>query len=128
MEDHRKHMKRTGSSRLWWALKHSVAGIRAGYTEPAFRLEVWLASLMLPASFWLGDTWGEISLLAGTVIVVLAAELLNTAIEAAVDMFTLEWHSMAKRAKDTGSAAVFLAMLWCGGTWIGAIASKWGWW
>ncbi|MEY2994875.1 MAG: hypothetical protein RL357_1810 [Pseudomonadota bacterium] len=126
--DHRVHMKRTGITRLWWALGHSLAGLRAGYEEPAFRFELALAAIMLPASVWVGDNWLEVALLAGTVLLVLVVELLNTAIEAAVDLSTDEWSALAKRAKDTGSAAVFLAMLWCGGTWLSAIGNKWSWW
>jgi diacylglycerol kinase (ATP) len=126
--DHRIHMKRTGVTRLWWALRHSLAGLRAGCEEPAFRFELALASIMLPASLWVGRDWVEVSLLAGTVLLVMLVELLNTAIEAAVDLNTEEWNALAKRAKDTGSAAVFLSMLWCGGTWLGAMAHKWSWW
>ncbi len=111
-----------------WNCKEGGSVRGGGCEEPAFRFELALASIMLPASLWVGRDWVEVSLLAGTVLLVMLVELLNTAIEAAVDLNTEEWNALAKRAKDTGSAAVFLSMLWCGGTWLGAMAHKWSWW
>lgn len=127
-KDHRVHMKRTGVTRLGWALVHSLAGLKAGYDEPAFRFQLRLGAVMLPASLWLGQDWVETAVLAGSVLVVMVAEMLNTAIEAVVDLVTDEWNALAKRAKDTGSAAVLLAMVWCAGTWVGAIGHRWEWW
>jgi diacylglycerol kinase (ATP) len=76
---------------------------------------------MLPAAFWIGRGWVEISLLAGSVLLVLVVELLNSAIEAVVDRVGFELHELSKRAKDLGSAAVMLSLLLAGGIWIGAL-------
>lgn len=103
------------------AAGYSVAGLRAGWRETAFRQEAILATVLLPASFWLGQTWLEVAMLAGVVVLVLVTELLNTGIEAAIDRIGPEWHDLSKRAKDMGSAAVLLSLLLCGGTWGGAL-------
>ena len=76
---------------------------------------------MLPVALWLGQNWVERALLAGAVLLVLIVELLNSGIEAAIDRVGLQWHAMAKRAKDLGSAAVLLSLVLCLGIWIGAI-------
>jgi diacylglycerol kinase (ATP) len=80
---------------------------------------------MLPAAFWLGRNWVEVALLGGSVLLVMIVELLNSAIEAVVDRVSLELHELAKRAKDYGSAAVLIALLWCGGVWASAIFQRW---
>lgn len=108
---------RTGFSRMWHATGYSLAGLRAGWDEAAFRLEACLAFLMLPLSFWIGRTWAEVALLAGSILLVLMVELLNTGIETAIDRVGLERHPLSKRAKDMGSAAVFLSLLLAGGIW-----------
>ena len=61
----------------------------------------------MPVAFWLGRSWVEVALLAGSVMLVLIVELLNSAIEAAIDRVSFELHDLSKRAKDIGSAAVF---------------------
>lgn len=109
---------RRGLSRLWHATGYSLAGLRAGWSETAFRHEALASGVLLPAAFWLGQGWTEIVLLAGTVLLVLIVELLNTGIEAAIDRIGPEWHDLSKRAKDTGSAAVLLSLLLCAGTWM----------
>ena len=108
---------RTGFNRMWHATGYSLAGLRAGWNEAAFRLEACLAFVMLPLSFWIGRNWVEVALLAGSILLVLMVELLNTGIEAAIDRIGLERHPLAKRAKDMGSAAVFLSLLLAGGIW-----------
>lgn len=113
--------QRSGLNRVIHAAGYSVAGLRAGWRETAFRQEAMLATLLLPASFWLGQTWLEVAMLAGVVVLVLVTELLNTSIEAAIDRIGPEWHDLSKRAKDMGSAAVLLSLLLCGGTWGGAL-------
>ncbi|MGQ0710648.1 MAG: diacylglycerol kinase [Rhodoferax sp.] len=117
---------RTGWSRLRHALGYSLAGLRAAWTETAFRQECWLALVLLPLAWWLGQTWVERSLLLASVCAVLVVELLNTAIESTVDRIGPQWHALAKRAKDMGSAAVLLTLLWCAGTWIGALVHRLG--
>lgn len=113
---------RTGISRVLHATGHSIDGLRAAYrNESAFRQEFWLAILMIPASFWLGRNWIEVVLLAGTVLIVLIVELLNSGIEAAIDRISFELHELSGRAKDYASAAVFLSLVLCGAVWLTAL-------
>lgn len=121
------HKGRTGLDRILRAAGYSVAGLTAAFRgESAFRQEVVAAALLLPAAFWLGRGWVEIALLAGSVVLVLIVELLNSAIEAVVDRVGLELHELSKRAKDLGSAAVMLSLLLAGGIWLGAIWQRLG--
>jgi len=76
-----------GLKRVWSAFFYSVEGLRQGWHEPAFRQEALLSVVMLPAAFWLGQTWVEVALLIGTVLMVMVVELLNTGIETAMDRF-----------------------------------------
>ena len=108
---------RTGFNRVWHAAGYSMAGLRAGWDEAAFRLEACLSFVMLPLAFWVGRSWVEVALLAGSVLIVMMVELLNTGIVAAIDRIGLERHVLSKRAKDMGSAAVFLSLLLAGGVW-----------
>jgi diacylglycerol kinase (ATP) len=112
---------RTGFDRVWHAMGYSFAGLRAGWGEAAFRLEACLAFLMLPLAFFVGRGWTQVALLAGSVLLVLIVELLNTAVEAAIDRIGPERHDLSKRAKDMGSAAVFLSLLLAGGVWLAAL-------
>jgi diacylglycerol kinase (ATP) len=112
---------RTGFSRMWHATGYSLSGLRAGWGEAAFRLEACLSFVMLPLAFWVGRTWVEVALLAGSILLVMMVELLNTAVEAAIDRIGPEWHNLSKRAKDMGSAAVFLSLILAGGIWIAAL-------
>lgn len=119
------HKGRTGLDRILRATLHSARGLRAAWRhESAFRQELVLALVMLPASMWLGRSWSERALLAGSVLLVLAVELLNSGIEAAIDRISLEEHELSGRAKDYGSAAVMVALLLCGGIWAGALWSR----
>lgn len=110
--------ERRGISRVWHATGYSMAGLRAGWGEIAFRQEALAALVLVPLSFWLGQTWMETALLSGSVIALMVVELLNTAIETAIDRIGPEWHDLSKRAKDMGSAAVLLSLLFCMGVWI----------
>ncbi len=116
--------QRSGFSRLWHATGFSLAGLRAGWREAAFRQEAIAAIVLVPAAFWLARTWAEAALLAGCVLLLLIVELLNTAIETAVDRIGPEWHALSKRAKDLGSAAVLLALLLCVGIWGAALYQR----
>ncbi len=80
--------------------------------------------VLVPLSLWLGRSWVEVALLAGSVVLVMIVELLNTGIEAAIDRIGPEWHALSKRAKDMGSAAVLLALLLCAGIWAGALYQR----
>lgn len=116
------HKGRTGIDRIVRATGYSVAGVTAAYRgESAFRQEFWLAALMVPAAFWLGRNWVEVALLAGSVLLVLIVELLNSAIEAAIDRISFELHELSKRAKDLASAAVMLSLLLCAAIWAAAL-------
>ena len=115
---------RKGLNRVWHALGYSLAGLRAGWHETAFRQEALAALLLLPAALWLGRSWVETVLLAGSVILVMIIELLNTGIETAIDRIGPEWHDLSKRAKDMGSAAVLLSLLLCAGIWASALFQR----
>ena len=102
---------KTGLTRLWNALHYSMEGFRAAYRhEDAFRQEVLLAALMIPAALLLPVGMLGRALMISSVFLVLVVELLNSAIEAAVDRISLDSHTLSKRAKDIGSAAVFVAL------------------
>lgn len=121
------HKGHTGLTRVMRAAGYSMAGLRSAYTgESAFRQEAWLAIALLPLSFWLGRTWVEVALLAGSVLLVLIVELLNSGIEAVVDRVSFELHDLSKRAKDLASAAVFVSLVLCAGVWAGAAWHRFG--
>jgi diacylglycerol kinase (ATP) len=109
----------TGFRRVVGAARNSFAGFaEAIRCEDAFRQELMLAAVCLPLAFWVGRTGFERALLIGSVLLVLIVELLNSAIEATVDRISFENHHLAKRAKDVGSAAVMLALVCAGLTWL----------
>ncbi len=118
--------QRRGVQRLCHAAAHSWAGLRVGWAESAFRLEVLIVAVLLPGSAWLGRTWLEAALLAAVLALVLVVELLNTAIETTIDRIGPEWHELSRRAKDVGSAAVLLSLLLAAGVWLAALASRFG--
>lgn len=113
--------QRTGLSRMGHAFMFSLQGLRMGWGETAFRQEVIASVLLSPLAFWLGQTWLETALLMGTLVLVMVVELLNTAIESTVDRVGTQWHVLAKRAKDLGSAAVLLTLTWCVAVWAAAL-------
>ncbi len=102
----------TGLKRVIKAAGYSWAGLKAAFRhEAAFRQELALCLVLIPAGLWLGQTGMERALLIGSLFLVLIVELLNSAIEAVVDRFGGEQHELSGRAKDIGSAAVFIALL-----------------
>ncbi len=102
---------KTGLRRLINAFGYSIEGFKAAFKhEDAFRQEVFLAIVLIPLAFYLGKTSIEKALMIASVILVMIVELLNSAVEAAVDHTSTEHHALAKRAKDIGSAAVFFAL------------------
>lgn len=117
--------KRTGLNRLWHALGYSLSGLRAAWDEKAFRQEAVIAFFLIPVAFGLAKTWVETALLISTVVLVMVVELLNTGIESAIDRIGPEWHELAKRAKDIGSAAVLMSLILCIGVWACAIWVNW---
>ncbi len=118
--------RRTGLTRMVHALGYSLAGLRAGWGETAFRQEALAALVLVPAAFWVGRSWMETALLVAAVVLVMVVELLNTGIETAIDRIGPEWHDLSKRAKDMGSAAVLLSLLLCAGIWLAALWAHWG--
>ena len=103
---------KTGLRRILNAVGYSWAGLAAAFKhENAFQQEVFLALLLIPLALFLGDSGIERALMIGAVLLVLIVELLNSAIEAAVDRISLEHHQLIKRAKDMGSAAVMIALM-----------------
>lgn len=115
---------RRGLNRVIHAFGYSLAGLKAGWHETAFRQEAVLSLFLLPCAFLLGQSWLERSMLVATVVLVMVVELLNTGIESAIDRIGPEWHDLSKRAKDMGSAAVLLSLLLCAGTWGGALWAR----
>jgi diacylglycerol kinase (ATP) len=98
--------------RILLATKWSLQGLRAAWlNESSFRLEVYLFVVLAPLGLWLGTSAIERALLLGSCLLVLSIELLNSAIEAVIERYGAEHHELAGRAKDMGSAAVFVLML-----------------
>ena len=101
-----------GPRRIFQAAVWSLQGLRAAWLhESSFRLEVYLFVVLAPLGWWLGDTPIERVLLIGSMLLVLSIELLNSAVEAVIERYGAEFHELAGRAKDMGSAAVFVLML-----------------
>ena len=108
----------TGLRRILNATRYSLEGLAAALRhEAAFRQELMLAAVAVPLGLWLGADAVERALLAGSVLLVLVVELLNSAVEAVVDRASPEQHELAKRAKDYGSAAVMVALGLAGLVW-----------
>ena len=100
------------------ALIWSMAGIKAAWkNEQAFRWEATIVLLMMPVGLWLGRTAVERALLIASAMSILIVELLNSAVEAAVDRIGPERHELSKRAKDLGSAAAFISMITAAVVW-----------
>jgi diacylglycerol kinase (ATP) len=115
----------SGLSRLRQAWINSMRGLRMAYQgERAFRQETALAVVLVPLSFWVGRSWVEVALLAGCVWLLMIVELLNSAIEAAIDRIGPERHVLSGRAKDVASAAVWMALMVCVGIWGAALWAR----
>lgn len=111
MADEFGHLPR-GPRRIFKATQWSLQGLRAAWLhESSFRLEVYLFVVLAPLAWWLGDTAVERILLIGSMLLVLSIELLNSAVEAVIERYGAEHHELAGRAKDMGSAAVFVLMM-----------------
>jgi len=124
-EDSRSLKGRRGLRRVLNAARYSLDGLRAAWRhEDAFRQELILAAIMIPTAALLPVTLVEKIVLIGVVLLVLIVELLNTAIEAAIDRDSLEINPLGKRAKDYGSAAVMLSLLLAGGAWTAILAAR----
>jgi diacylglycerol kinase (ATP) len=101
-----------GPRRIFKAAVWSWQGLRAAWLhESSFRLEVYLLVVLAPLALWLGQTPVERALMIGSMLLVLSMELANSAIEAVIERYGAEFHELAGRAKDMGSAAVFVLMM-----------------
>jgi diacylglycerol kinase (ATP) len=115
---------KTGVRRIWNAFHYSLEGFAAAYrNEDAFRQEVWLGAALLPVAVLAPVGLVGKALMLGSMFLVLIVELVNSAIEAAVDRISLENHRLAKRAKDIGSAAVMLSLLNLTVVWVLVLAA-----
>ena len=116
-----------GPRRLINATLFSLAGLKAAWrNEEAFRLECLAIIVMTPAAFWLGQTAVERALLIGSCWLVLIVELLNSAVESAVDRVGTDHHTLSGRAKDLGSAAVFVSLMLALLVWVLVIVERFG--
>jgi diacylglycerol kinase (ATP) len=107
-----------GLARIYAAFFNSITGLKAAWkSEEAFRQEVLLLLVAAPVGYWLGESGLERALLIGSVLLVLIIELLNTCVEVVVDRISFEPHELSGRAKDIGSAAVFLSLVHAGLVW-----------
>ena len=108
----------TGIKRIISATSNSLKGFKAGWQhEAAFRQELSLCIILVPLALYLGETGVEKSLLVGVCLLVLIVEILNSGIEAVVDRIGDEHHELSGRAKDMGSAAVFVSLVMVGIVW-----------
>lgn len=118
--------KNTGLTRVFKAFNYSMCGLKHGLkNEAAFREEFILACVLVPVSCLLHVPLAQHLILVGSIFLVLLVELLNSALEAVVDDVSLEHRSLAKQAKDMGSAAVFFALLNCFICWTSIIVVNW---
>lgn len=109
----------TGIRRLINATGYSLSGLKhAAINEAAFRQELALALVLIPLAFWIGSTALEVMILVIAVLQILIIELVNSAIEAAIDRISEETHPLSGQAKDLGSAAVMISLLIAGIVWI----------
>lgn len=108
-----------GPKEIYRAFQWTLKGLKATYQEEAsFRMEVYLSIILFPCAFWLAETGIQLILLMGSWLLVMLVEIINSAIEAVVDLVCgEERHELAGRAKDMGSAAVFMALLIVALTW-----------
>jgi len=112
------HKGRRGVRRLVNAFFYSLSGLTLAFRhESAFRQEIALSAVLIPAACLIDVTPTERVLLIGSVLLVLIVELLNSSVEAAIDRIGLDAHRLSKRAKDLGSAAVLVALTMLGITW-----------
>jgi diacylglycerol kinase (ATP) len=130
MPDDARGTRATGGllkRRLFDATRYSLQGLRACFrNEEAFRTELSLAMILTPAAFWVADNTRDLVLLLGVQVLVLIVELLNSGIEAVVDLHGPERRELAGRAKDLGSAAVMLSMGLCVLVWAGILWERFG--
>ncbi|MBY7666822.1 diacylglycerol kinase [Vibrio anguillarum] len=110
---------RTGMSRLFYATGYSMKGLQAAWkNEAAFRQEIVASIILIAITFFLPVNELEQLMMIGSLVLIVIVELMNSAVEAVVDRVGSEWHELSGRAKDIGSAAVLIALLFAAFTWI----------
>ncbi len=110
--------------RLYKASHYSIQGLKSTFKyEQAFRLEVYILAILIPLAIYLGNTPIEYCLLIGSWVFVMIVELLNSAVEAAIDRIGMEQHELSGRAKDIGSAAVMVSIFLVVGIWAAVLTS-----
>lgn len=108
--------------RLWKAFLYSLDGLKAAWqTEQAFRLEIFISLIAAPVAFCITDVALERALMIASLLLVLMAELVNSAIEAAINRIGEEIHPLSKKAKDCASAAVLVSAIIAGVVWLGVL-------
>jgi diacylglycerol kinase (ATP) len=108
--------------RLYKATGYSIQGLKSTFQyEQAFRLEVYILAILVPLAIWLGNSPIEYCLLIGSWVFVMVVELLNSAVEAAIDRIGMEQHELSGRAKDIGSAAVMVSVFLSLAVWIAVL-------
>ena len=113
--------------RVWRAAGYSLNGLKTALKyETPFRQEMEIFVVLAPLGLWLGRNGVERSLLVGSLMLVLTAELLNSAIEAVVNRIGQEPHDLSGRAKDLGSAAVFVSLLLVVLVWVLVLFDRFG--
>jgi diacylglycerol kinase (ATP) len=116
-----------GWRRLWKATGYSIQGLKAAWiNETAFRQEVVLVLILLPAACWLGTTMTQRALLIFSLLVILVVELLNSAVESTIDRIGPEHHELSGRAKNLGSAAVLVSLIANTVVWALVAWERWG--
>jgi diacylglycerol kinase (ATP) len=119
MEAESPYKGQSGLRRILSATRNSLEGFAAAVRhEDAFRQELFMAAILVPAGLWLGKDGLERAILVAAVLFVLVVELLNSAVEATVDRISFDTHRLAKRAKDIGSAAVMLSIATALAVWL----------
>jgi diacylglycerol kinase (ATP) len=119
MEAESPYQGQSGLRRILSATRNSLEGFAAAVRhEDAFRQELFMAAILVPAGLWLGKDGLERAILVAAVLFVLVVELLNSAVEATVDRISFDNHRLAKRAKDIGSAAVMLSIATALAVWL----------
>ena len=122
---HSPYKSKSGFQRVLRAWRYSMQGLQAGLQhEAAFRQEAALAIVLVPAALWLGRSLLEVLMLLAVVVLVLVVELLNSAIEAVCDALTVETHPLIGRAKDLGSAAVMMMLIFAGLVWLSVLVDR----
>lgn len=110
---------RRGLAHIVDAYNYSIMGVRAAWrNETAFRQQTAIATVLIPSAFWLGETASQRILLLLPIALVFIVEFINSAIESIVDRIGTELHPLSGQAKDLGSAAVMVAMLFCLASWL----------